>query len=218
MADAIDTLVLAREHSTANEHKTAVALYQSVMENLNSSSEPMVRLACINARFHLAVALFDGLSEAVNASPGSGLKSMMALANGTQDSEAITLDMRTEASVSANPHVRSCADILKSAQFLIGTAYLEGNGTLPDSSIAITWLLKAANNGDVQAMAALGRYYAGFMHPINPKYNTDGVDAAKARTWLSRAVDFGSGRTCSVRFNRLGRSRGIQKQNFTTIH
>lgn len=79
-----------------------------------------------------------GLGKSTESAAGTGLKLMMALANGTQDKEALTLDMRTESDVSRNPDVQTCADILKSAQYLIGMAYLEGNGTLPDISIAIT--------------------------------------------------------------------------------
>lgn len=69
MSDALDTVAAARQHGAANEHDTANALYQNIVESASDSSEPVDRLACINARFHLAVACFDGIVNVVYSAP-----------------------------------------------------------------------------------------------------------------------------------------------------
>ena len=70
-----------------------------------------------------------------------------------------------------------------SAQYLLGSLYVEGNGVERDDATAFTWFLRAANQGDAAAQYNVGASYAGG-RGVQKSY----VDAAK---WFRRAADQG---------------------------
>ena len=57
--------------------------------------------------------------------------------------------------------VLTFGSVLRSAQFNLGSAYMEGVGTIQNDQMALGWFQKGAKNGCQQSMGALGKYYAG---------------------------------------------------------
>ena len=65
------------------------------------------------------------------------------------------------------------------AQWLFGACYSQGIGVEKDTDKAEFWLLKSAQNGDIEGQYSLGGFY--FMKP----------DIVKAAYWIEKAADQG---------------------------
>ena len=76
-----------------------------------------------------------------------------------------------------------------SAQFFIGTLYLDGKGVNKDESVGVSWLRQSANNGFSRAQLLLGQFYeAGKLQRHDPE---------DALNWYTKAAEQGD---CEAEF------------------
>ncbi len=66
----------------------------------------------------------------------------------------------------------------------LGLRYFRGDGVEQNSYLAIEWMRKAGERGDLKAQQALGRFYMTGLEEM-------GSDPAEAERWLSMAADRG---------------------------
>ena len=70
------------------------------------------------------------------------------------------------------------------AAYDLGLRFYRGDGVEQNSHQALVWMRDAAERGDLQAQAALGRFYLAGLEEM-------GADPAEAEAWLSRAAERG---------------------------
>jgi TPR repeat protein len=70
------------------------------------------------------------------------------------------------------------------AAYDLGLRFYRGDGVEQNSHLALVWMRQAGERGDLQAQAALGRFYLAGLEEM-------GSDPAEAEAWLSRAAERG---------------------------
>ena len=82
---------------------------------------------------------------------------------------------------------------MASSLLYLGLMILRGTGTRQNPTEAVTWLLKAAEQGNVEAQVTLGQVYAG---EYATEYNEAGTDVtpdpAESEKWYRKAADQGN--------------------------
>lgn len=192
--DPIAALRLGRKAAAEDDIDRSIKLYQFVMDATAQHKDPVSQLARYNAKFHLAVAYYDGRVEESSAS--AAVEKGVALIRDIVGHEKVpSIPSEYESAMAEIVEIEEIiphADIIRSAQFNLAMAHLNGAGVKQSNDMAIGWFQKAARNGCAQSMHALGRYYAGGtpIDPISVK-ETNYIDAELARKWHLKSAEAG---------------------------